>query len=320
MFKKIKTKIRHKLNQIIDTQIENYINGRPEHLARSVESVRPYLSTSQYRFRRLNKMVMDIYPELLIFDNQSIKNANSFLEKEGFKNIDLSISKNDLMFQYNLLTFEGNHGVALIEYLRDGIESFNFIEKALEDNNKNFSKVKSFLDFAAGFGKLERLLVTRIEANKIWASDIKESANKFVKNTFSVNSFNSSFDPKKLNIEKKFEIIFVGSLFSHLNEELFIEWLVALYKLIENNGILILSVHDMSLIDISDSNFVFYESSEDLVLDKAEDSIEDGEKYGTSYLTEEKFQDLLKIAKIDNNYDRYEKALWGTQDVYVLKK
>ena len=93
MFNYIKIKIKHRLNRLIDKQIEKYISRNPEYIARSVESVRPSLLNSQFKFQRLNRMVMDIYPPLIQFDENGINNATNFLEKNGFRNIDLSISK-----------------------------------------------------------------------------------------------------------------------------------------------------------------------------------------------------------------------------------
>ena len=89
-----------------------------------------------------------------------------------------------LCFNITYFLFGGDYNIALVEYLRDGMESLNFIKKVLVDNDKDFNKLQNFLDFAAGFGKLERFLIKHMDVNKIWASDIKQSANAFLNKIF----------------------------------------------------------------------------------------------------------------------------------------
>lgn len=325
MIKNFKTKLKHRLNVIIDRQIENYINSHPDKIAHSVESVRPYLNSAEFRFKRMNKMILDLYPELLIIDEKTQGRVDTLLKENDIdKKVSLEISKEDLMFQYNLLSERGHFSNAVLEYMRDGVESFKFIEKVLEDYDKSFSNLNSFFDFAAGFGKLERILINYIDSKKIWVSDIKETANEFNKKHFKVNTIKSTFEPKEFKPGREFEMIFVGSLFSHLKEDLFEDWLKVLFGLLEKEGVLVLSLHDMSLIvdQLEDKSvdMIFYPNSEDIVLDQTTDSIEDGEMYGTSYLTEDKFSSIVEKVLGKVEFRRYEKALWGTQDVYVLKR
>ena len=324
MINKLKSILIGKLNGIIDKRIDHFISEYPKHLSEIVFNVNPKLKNIDYRINRLNQMLLDIYPENLILTQNTLRDVKKFLNENGFSsNLDLRISKNDLMFQYNLLQENGDFSKAVIEYLRDGIESLNIIKTVCKDNKIDIKNIDSFLDFASGYGKLERFLVNYIDPKNIWVSDVKEKANEFVAKTFGVNSLNSSFNPREFVPERKFQFVFVGSLFSHLNEALFEDWLMSLYELVEKNGFLVISLHDISLLpdSIDKSNqYVFYPNNEDVILEKVEDSIEDTEKYGTSYYSEEKVRSIIKNSVGKVEVFRYEKALWGTQDVYVLFK
>ena len=102
---------------------------------------------------------------------------------------------------------------------------------------------------------------------------------------------------------------------------MFREWLEVLYNFLDLNGILILSLHDISLIsNSSKKEFVFFEKNEDMILDKVKDSIQDSKKYGTSYLSEDKFKSLLMESIGKSKYKRYKKSIVGNARCLCFKK
>ncbi|MEY4573525.1 MAG: hypothetical protein RLZ10_2815, partial [Bacteroidota bacterium] len=168
--------------------------------------------------------------------------------KVGFK-IDFpfyeGIAKNDIMF-LNSLIHIGEYPLSYHSYLSTGLNGLNLIRKILSSANGDDAIKGKMLDFASGYGRVTRFLAGYYSPSQIYTSDIKSEAVSFQMEHLGVHGFNSSYNPFDLNISEKFQVIFVGSLFSHLNQELFSKWLIQLINLTEPSGQLIFSTHDIS--------------------------------------------------------------------------
>ena len=60
-----------------------------------------------------------------------------------------------------------------------------------------------------------------VAPGRIWASDLQTDAVDFVRDTFGVQALASHADPARFAPERRFDFIWVASLFSHLPESLF---------------------------------------------------------------------------------------------------
>jgi len=233
------------------------------------------------------------------------KDPNSF--------VDL-ISPDDEMY-----IFTRNHvdqkETALYLYFKSGREALQCIEQIVRFSEKSFRGVRSFLDFACGYGKSTRFLIQEIEPGKVWVSDIYKGAVDFQKKIFGVNGFYSETEPSKLEFPRKFEVIYTGSLFSHLPANRFEEWLSTLSNILEDDGIFILSTHGETLcppgFQVDPSGFTFLKFSESRSLST--------EEYGCTFVTRAWVERLGEKLGIMNIYF-LEKELWGSQDIYVVTK
>ncbi|HAM51169.1 MAG TPA: hypothetical protein DCP92_10960 [Nitrospiraceae bacterium] len=209
----------------------------------------------------------------------------------------------------------GQKETASYLYFKSGMEALQCIENIVRFGGKSFGDIESFLDFACGYGKSTRFLIQELDLDKVWVSDIYEGAVDFQKKYFGVNGFYSQTEPSKLEFPRKFEVIYVGSLFSHLPANRFEEWLLTLYNVLEDHGILILSTHGESLCpagcQVDPSGFTFLRSSESRSLST--------EEYGSTFVTSEWVKKLARKLGIINIYFM-EKELWGSQDIYVITK
>ncbi|MCZ2441631.1 MAG: methyltransferase domain-containing protein [Burkholderiales bacterium] len=106
----------------------------------------------------------------------------------------------------------------------------------------------SVLDFACGWGRLLRLLGGCERELELFASEIQPEALDYVVGSFGVRGLPSSLAPEAFEPGRRFDFIWVASLFSHLPEDLFRRWLARLLALLTPRGVLCFSVHDEALL------------------------------------------------------------------------
>lgn len=280
------------------------------------------INTLEKKINLMNNELRLLVPDIIPITGeigQKIKKFESEYYSE--KPINYSISKNDLMFRYSCY-HHGNIAEAFYGYLLTGLNPRNIIKKIITSIYGTSNEFGSILDFAAGYGRVTRFLVTDFTPDQIWAAEIKPKALDFIKEQFNCNTLQSSYIPEDFKTDQRFDVIYVGSLFSHLPEDLFKRWLKVLYDLLSDKGILILSTHDISLIKKGNSNsFIFIEDSEDQMFDEIDDHIQDVGKYGAAYVGKDKviqIFDSLNIAK--DQFHRFFKVLSNVQDIYVIGK
>lgn len=234
--------------------------------------------------------------------------------------LDTRIAKNDLMFLYSLLHI-GHYDKAYHSYLSAGLNAYRLIDKLVARRKGGWDEVHSFLDFASGYGRLTRFIVLKLQPEQVWVSDIKDQAVEWQKKHFGVNGFPSSFIPEDIQPGQLFDLIYVGSLFSHLPEDLFHRWLKKLWELLSEKGMLIFSLHDMSLWKGEvPPPFIFHAESEDTRFRSIDDHIEDGGAYGVSYASQAFVAESIQKLEGSPAYHRYPKALGQLQDVYVITR
>ncbi len=226
----------------------------------------------------------------------------------------LRIHGEDEMFLRELADAAGDKDLATWRYLRTGDMLARALGQFVDWKFGGFGNLKSVLDFACGYGRVTRFLACKMPADRIWVSDIYPGAVAFQRQQFGVNGFVSVSDPAKLDVDRTFHCILVVSLFSHLPADLFEAWLARLAGLVSENGMLIFSVHDASLLPpdlrLNDAGFRFVEESESRTLSK--------QQYGTMYLNEAFVRRVAASLKPGHELLRIPRALGSFQDVYLL--
>ena len=255
-------------------------------------------------------------------ENDEVRAAiRAFRDRYGVAEaLDTTISKNDLMFLTSLAV--SGLADAFTSYLQVGLSGRNVIQKLAERKFGSLGELDGLLDFASGYGRLTRFLTLDMPADRIWVSDVKEQAVAFQTAQFGVHGILSSYEPEAFRPPRTFDFVFVGSLFSHLPEDLFTRWLRSLYGVLSERGVLAFSVHDVGLLEKRKPvDFAYKKFSEDLVFEVVEDSIKDGEVYGAAYVSERFVHGLLEREGIPaDRCFRYEKAFGKRQDVYTLSR
>jgi SAM-dependent methyltransferase len=97
----------------------------------------------------------------------------------------------------------------------------------------------SVLDFACGHGRVMRTVKAAFPDARLTACDIDRAGVDFCARTFGAVPIESSEDPEKIEIEDRFDLIWVGSMFTHLEAERWIGFLRLFESLLEPGGVLV---------------------------------------------------------------------------------
>lgn len=256
-----------------------------------------------------------ILPEKLIFPAETFEMVSKWQRKSP--NTSLEIHKNDIMFLFSLHHHYGNWEEALDEYFTTGHEMAQALATKANEHSQD---IQSVLDFGSGYGRVSRFFPSVFTQAKVWVSEVKQQSLDFQREQFSFNTIDHTEDPSSFNNSKKFDLIFAGSVFTHLPENRFIEWLKILISSLSENGILIFSCHN--LLDLqgpSKGRFAFIEHSEDQVMSEIGDRIKDANQYGSSYISHDYLAELIKQQN-GKTQEVIRLGFGGTQDLCVVKK
>jgi 2-polyprenyl-3-methyl-5-hydroxy-6-metoxy-1,4-benzoquinol methylase len=228
------------------------------------------------------------------------------------------IHPDDLLFKFNLMYNYDNFHFLLEEtvdsYVVSGIEHANKLKNICLEHFPALNKPLDLLEFCSGYGRITRHFDKSFF--NIAASDIHQQAIQFIKDSFQIDAFLSTANPHDFIAPSQYDVVFALSIFSHLPDSTFGNWLAALYNCVRENGVLIFSTHGrlsnkllkMSLKD----GFGFQPQSEQKDLDTSD--------YGTT-ISELPYV-LRKLIEKTGQYPILfsEGFWWGHQDIYIVKK
>ena len=228
--------------------------------------------------------------------------------------VDRSIDAEDEMLLFARRMHEGDEDAALAAYFRDGLSVVSAIRQLAAWHAGGLGKLGSMLDFASGYGRITRFLVRDLAPERLWVSDIYARAVEFQRATFGVHGLPSAPQPEDFRCPRRFDLIFVTSLFTHLPERTFRGWLGRLLELLEPRGLLVFSVHDESLLvggeQVPAGGLRFEPSSESRSLDP--------EAYGSTWVSEAFVRRAVAALSPAATCMRLPRALGHYQDLYAV--
>jgi SAM-dependent methyltransferase len=140
------------------------------------------------------------------------------------------ISPNDTMF-------EGNHE----HYFAVGRSALHCIRLGmLAAGRADFS---SILDFACGFGRVSRVLRAAFPRAELAVCDISREAVDYCAGRFDAKPVYSNESPSGITISRTFDLIWCGSLLTHLESPQFIGFLDLFRSLLSPGGLLVFTTH-----------------------------------------------------------------------------
>lgn len=181
---------------------------------------------------------LTIYGDNFFFDikNKTYKSIGMF----NLNNLKIitRISKRDTMFQGNL-----DH------YFSVGMSALHCIEIALFIANKKSTDIKKILDLACGYGRVMRIIKAAFQKAAITACELDKVAVDYCVKTFSATPAYSSKQVSEIKIDDSFDLIWNGSLLTHLDSDLWEGYIRLFESLLKPNGILIFTVHGCLVAD-----------------------------------------------------------------------
>jgi SAM-dependent methyltransferase len=224
------------------------------------------------------------------------------------------IHPSDEMYRYELA---GHHRIpetAAVFYFSLGASIARTVSEIAAWRFGGLSRVGSFLDFAAGYGRVTRFFVRALEPGRITVAEIDPGAVRFQAAAFGVGGGVSGHDPSALSLDGSFDFVLAVSLFSHLPSGRFEAWLERLFRLVGEGGVLVFSTHGPGLLPedaaLPASGIAFRPESETRRLA--------GDEYGTTWVSEEFVRRALeRIAPGSVRISAHPFGLAGHQDLYV---
>jgi SAM-dependent methyltransferase len=131
------------------------------------------------------------------------------------------------------------------QFLSGGEQTVDDIEAALQSIDKSLSQFRQFLDFGCGCGRLALALQSRKPADlAVTGCDVDERAIRWCRQSIeNIGSVvNDALPPSPFESES-FDLVWCGSVFTHLDENRQDLWLAELRRILKPNGILLASVH-----------------------------------------------------------------------------
>jgi len=155
--------------------------------------------------------------------------AQKYSNIEGLDLI-TSISAEDGMFVGNI-----DH------YFNVGLSALRCIRIALSTAKKE--RVERILDLPCGHGRVLRILRAAFPEAQLTACDLETSGVKFCAATFGASPVYANEDPARTNIRGPFDLIWCGSLLTHLDANQWQRFLEFFERLLSAGGVLVFTVH-----------------------------------------------------------------------------
>ena len=184
----------------------------------------PYLGATR-------RWLRTIPPQVQLQKRQLLSDPSfSASERELLGKVSTRIYYNDGMYHG-----DGAH------YFKVGLSAISCINEAIA--SADLKEARSILDFPCGSGRVLRFLVQRFPEAEITACELERGPVEFCVRTFGARPAFSSLNLNEVSLGKKFDLIWCGSLVTHLNES----GIVALMKLfrrqLAEGGLMIFTTH-----------------------------------------------------------------------------
>jgi len=146
------------------------------------------------------------------------------------------ISENDLIYK-----------ASAVWYMHFGKAALDFVLKTIKKAGKK--ELQNILDLPCWHGRELRFFKAHFPEAKIFACDIGKDGVDFCAETFGVEGIYSQQDLQLISIPYQFDLIWCGSLLTHLDKKYWRDFLQFFCEHLYKNGILIFSTHGNFVIE-----------------------------------------------------------------------
>ena len=149
--------------------------------------------------------------------------------------------------QNDLMLFDASRD-SIENYLRAARSAVDALGAALAATDRDMARVTSCLDFGCGHGRVLRLLRQHIPGPNITACDLDEEGVRFCAAEFGVRPLVSSWNLERIALQS-YDLIWSGSVFTHLDVEACDQLLRRLGESLLPGGLLVFSMHGAFSLD-----------------------------------------------------------------------
>jgi SAM-dependent methyltransferase len=157
--------------------------------------------------------------------------------REFLKHVDSRVSPSDDMYSCDPA-----------RYWYIGLSGMRCVERILEKVPR--LQIKNVLDLPCGYGRVLRFLVERFPNARLTACDFNRHAVDFCVRTFQVRPAYSAEDFRSLNLGEQFDLIWCGSLITHLDSQRIQDLLCFFGRHLSSDGVVVLTAHGDEAIKI----------------------------------------------------------------------
>ena len=154
-----------------------------------------------------------------------------------------TVSTNDSMY-----TADKDRGAHPERYFRWGPEALRCIELALLTAGK--VDITRILDLPCGHGRVLRTLRAAFPEAEVTACDLDRDSVDFCAEHLGAVPVYSHELPHKIELEGPFDVIWCGSLLTHLNDDRWPGWLELFSSVLSAGSVLVFSVHGRHMIEL----------------------------------------------------------------------
>src|SRR4051812_12526083 len=107
----------------------------------------------------------------------------------------------------------------------------------------SIKSVDSILDLPCGHGRVARYLRAVFPSAEMTFCDINRSGVDYCAKTFCGSAVYSDIELERVDLGRKFDLIWVGSLFTHIDFRRYKAWIEFLCRQLTPNGVLVITLH-----------------------------------------------------------------------------
>jgi len=152
-------------------------------------------------------------------------------ERELLRRVESRISPRDTMYAGG----DGAH------YFKVGLSAMRCLDEAVRA--ANLSSIESVLDLPCGHGRVLRFLRQRFPRARFTACDLDRDGVDFCARMFGAHPFYSSTDLEALSFDTYFDLIWCGSLITHLDADITRALLRLFQRHLRPGGLLVFTAH-----------------------------------------------------------------------------
>jgi SAM-dependent methyltransferase len=128
-------------------------------------------------------------------------------------------------------------------YFGVGLSAIECIDLAMLSAKKSPSDIKSILDLPCGHGRVLRTLKPAFQGAKITACDLNRDGVDFCSKVLGAKPLHSSKEPQNIQTNERYDLIWCGSLFTHLDFSDWIDFMSFFESVLNPGGIFIFTAH-----------------------------------------------------------------------------